>query len=109
MAFAWVATGRLSAGAYLKQDKIWDYVPGEFLVEQAGGKSFDERGIHIAANKAEWLEALKEAVSNSNAETQEYGSCLALSRITRESLLPSMEDATIVFPLATQFHVAFYR
>ena len=48
VAFAWVATGRLSAGAYLKQDKIWDYVPGEFLVEQAGGKSFDEGGAYCS-------------------------------------------------------------
>lgn len=61
--FAWVAAGKLSAAAYVGIDKPWDYVPGEYLVEKAGGVTYDAEGIHLASNGDEYLEALKEVVA----------------------------------------------
>lgn len=60
--FAWVAAGRLSAATYLGWDKLWDYLPGRYLVEKAGGVVFDAEGVHLVANCEEWLGALKELV-----------------------------------------------
>ncbi len=60
--FAWVAAGRLSAGAYLGWDKLWDYLPGRYLVEKAGGVVLDKKGMHLVTNGEEWLGALKELV-----------------------------------------------
>ena len=56
--FAWVAAGRLSATMFRK-NSLWDYVPGQFLVKQAGGLIYNQDGAHIAANNNEFLETLK--------------------------------------------------
>lgn len=56
--FAWVACGRLSASIY-RNNNVWDYIPGLYLVKQAGGKVFSEKGCHIGANNAKFLELLK--------------------------------------------------
>ena len=45
-----VVLGRLSGMAFLK-DTLWDYVPGEYIVKQAGGVIYNEENLHIAANK----------------------------------------------------------
>lgn len=60
--FAWVAAGRLSATMFRK-NSLWDYVPGQFLVKQAGGLIYNQDGAHIAANNNEFLETLKERAS----------------------------------------------
>ena len=56
--FAWVASGRLSAASFVK-DTAWDYIPGLFIVEQAGGVIFNDDKIHIAANNKDFLEIMK--------------------------------------------------
>ena len=56
--YAWVACGKISGIAFLK-DTLWDYVPGEYIVKQAGGVTYNESNLHIAANTNEFLEMLK--------------------------------------------------
>lgn len=60
--FAWVAAGRLSMAGYIGKDKPWDYIPGRFIVERAGGVTYDKDGVHLVANKEECLERLKRTV-----------------------------------------------
>ena len=60
--FSWVACGRLSAVNYA-WDCMWDYVPGMYIVEKAGGSIYNDEKIHIAANSEEFVNALKEASS----------------------------------------------
>lgn len=57
--FAWVACGRLSATIFRK-DSLWDYIPGQFIVKQAGGTVYNSNGAHIAANNNQFLNVLKE-------------------------------------------------
>ena len=40
-------------------DTLWDYVPGQFIVEQAGGVIYNDTKIHIAANNESFLEIIK--------------------------------------------------
>lgn len=56
--FAWVACGKLSATNFV-WDTLWDYIPGEFIVKQAGGTIYNNKKQHIAANNLEFLEILK--------------------------------------------------
>lgn len=56
--YAWVACGRLSATIFRK-DSFWDYVPGQYIVEKAGGVIYNDNGAHIAANNNEFLEIMK--------------------------------------------------
>ena len=56
--YAWVACGKISGIAFLK-DTLWDYVPGEYIVKQAGGVTYNESNLHIATNTNEFLEMLK--------------------------------------------------
>lgn len=60
--FAWVACGRLSATIFRK-DSLWDYVPGQFIVEQAGGVTYNNNGAHVAANNDEFLKVIKDNAS----------------------------------------------
>lgn len=59
LTFAWVASGRLSATTF-KKDSPWDYIPGEFIVKQAGGFISNDTNSHMAANSKEFIEILKE-------------------------------------------------
>ncbi|MDO5556751.1 MAG: inositol monophosphatase [Clostridia bacterium] len=68
--FVWVASGRLS-GTIFTQDSYWDYVPGQFIVEKAGGVIYNSNGSHIAANSKEFLELLKENASYNENEKVE--------------------------------------
>lgn len=65
--YAWVACGRLSATIVTK-DSYWDYIPGQYIVEKAGGVIYNDNGAHIAANNNEFLEAVKEAIALNNDE-----------------------------------------
>ena len=56
--YAWVACGRLSGMAFLK-DTLWDYVSGEYIVKQAGGVIYNEENLHVAANSKEFIELFK--------------------------------------------------
>lgn len=56
--FAWVANGRLS-GTNIQFDNPWDYVPGQFIVQQAGGVIYNDTKNHIAANCKPFLEIIK--------------------------------------------------
>lgn len=57
--FAWVACGRLG-GTIFRKDSAWDYVPGMYLVQQAGGFVSDKEMAHAAANSPEFLKILVE-------------------------------------------------
>lgn len=57
--FAYVACGRLSATNFV-WDTLWDYIPGQFIVEQAGGVIYNDTKMHIAANNQSFLEIMKE-------------------------------------------------
>lgn len=65
--YAWVACGRLSATIFRK-DSLWDYVPGQYIVEKAGGVIYNDSGAHIAANNNEFLQVLKDSASLNNDE-----------------------------------------
>lgn len=65
--FAYVACGRFS-GTNFVWDTLWDYVPGQFIVEQAGGVIYNNTKMHIAANNEDFLQILKE---NSSVNTNE--------------------------------------
>lgn len=65
--FAYVACGRFSATNFV-WDTLWDYVPGQFIVEQAGGVVYNDTKMHIAANNESFLEIMKE---NSSVNTDE--------------------------------------
>lgn len=56
--YAWVACGRLSGMAFLK-DTLWDYVPGEYIVKQAGGVIYNEENLHVAANNKDFIKIFK--------------------------------------------------
>ncbi len=56
--FAWVACGKLSATNFV-WDTVWDYIPGQFLVEKAGGVIYNNIKTHIAANNQSFLEDIK--------------------------------------------------
>ena len=57
--FAWVASGKISAVNFV-WNTLWDYVPGQFIVEKAGGVIYNNERTHIAANSEEFLDLLKE-------------------------------------------------
>ena len=56
--FAWVACGRISATNFVK-DTLWDYIPGQYIVEKAGGVIYNSTKMHIAANNEEFLQMMK--------------------------------------------------
>ena len=55
--FAWTACGKLSGTSFVWHT-LWDYVPGQFIVEKAGGVIYNNDMVHIAANNSEVLEVL---------------------------------------------------
>ena len=57
--FAWTACGKISGTCFIWHT-LWDYIPGQFLVEKAGGVIYNNDKIHIAANTDELIEILKE-------------------------------------------------
>ena len=57
--FAFVAAGRLSAVSFI-WNSYWDYIPGKYIVEKAGGVTYDEEKMHIAANSQEFIDILKQ-------------------------------------------------
>lgn len=65
--FAWVASGKLSATNFV-WDTLWDYIPGQFIVEKAGGVIHNDTRMHIAANNKEFLQIMK---NNSSFNTNE--------------------------------------
>lgn len=56
--FAWVASGKLSATNFV-WDTLWDYIPGQFIVEKAGGVIYNDTKMHIAANSEEFLQIMR--------------------------------------------------
>lgn len=65
--YAWVACGRLSSTIFRK-DSLWDYVPGQYIVEKAGGVIYNDNGAHIAANNNEFLQVIKNSATLNNDE-----------------------------------------
>lgn len=65
--FAWVASGKLSATNFV-WDTSWDYIPGEFIVEKAGGVVYNDKNMHIAANNLEFLQTMKNNTSINSEE-----------------------------------------
>ena len=50
--FAWLAIGRLDVVTYERSDRLWDYIGGELMVENAGGTlglSKEDPNIAVAA------------------------------------------------------------
>lgn len=60
---AWVAQGSYG-GVIFKNNCLWDYVPGQFLVKQAGGYIYNSEGVHIAANSKDFADLLIEKAGN---------------------------------------------
>lgn len=58
ISMAYVASGRIH-GAVFRSDKAWDYEPGLFLIEMAGGKIMNIPGFHAGAMNEEFLNILK--------------------------------------------------
>ena len=54
---SWVACGKLSAFVF-NVNNYWDYIPGQFLIKQAGGYVIDNDCCHIAASSKELAELL---------------------------------------------------
>ena len=50
--FAYVASG-VFGGTIFRHENFWDYIPGQYLVKQAGGFIYNDKGCHIAANNEE--------------------------------------------------------
>ncbi len=55
---AFVASGKIH-GAVYRSDKPWDYEPGLFIIEMAGGKTMNVSGFHAGAMNEEFLNILK--------------------------------------------------
>ena len=55
--FSWVASGKLGAVIF-GYNTVWDYIPGMFLVEKAGGYTYNSDNIHLATNSKEFLNIL---------------------------------------------------
>ncbi len=55
---AFVAAGRIH-GAVFRNDEVWDFEPGLFLIEKAGGKTMNMPGFHAGAMNEEFLQILK--------------------------------------------------
>ena len=70
--FAYVASGKLSATNFV-WNTLWDYIPGQFIVEKAGGVIYNDNKMHIAANNEEFLEVMK---NNSSVDTTEKLTCI---------------------------------
>jgi len=60
--FAWASRG-CYCGVHFHKDNPWDYVPGQYLMERAGGISYNAPGMHITAANKECLEILKNIVT----------------------------------------------
>ena len=56
--FAWTACGKISAVNFV-WNTVWDYVPGQYIVKQAGGIIYNDEKNHIAANNKKMLENMK--------------------------------------------------
>ncbi len=56
--YAWTAKG-IYSGVIYKLNHCWDYIPGEYLVKQAGGIISDLDNEHIAACDKECFDILK--------------------------------------------------
>jgi myo-inositol-1(or 4)-monophosphatase len=65
--FAWVASGKLSATSFV-WDTVWDYIPGQFIVQKAGGVIYNDTKMHIAANNEEFLQIM---INNTSVNTDE--------------------------------------
>lgn len=56
--FAWTAAGKLG-GTLCGLDTPWDYIPGMYLVKQAGGFTYSDKNVNIATNSVELCEIFK--------------------------------------------------
>ena len=59
LAFAWTASGKLG-GTIFQSETPWDFVPGIFLVKQAGGFVVNKTGCHLASCTKEFANVLKQ-------------------------------------------------
>ena len=62
-----MACGKLSATNFV-WDTLWDYIPGQFIVEKAGGVIYNDTKMHIATNNEEFLQIMRK---NSSVNTDE--------------------------------------
>lgn len=56
--FAWVACGR-TCGTIFSKSTVWDYIPGQHLVEMAGGYIENKTNYHIGINNKKYVKYLK--------------------------------------------------
>lgn len=56
--YAWLASGKFS-GVIYKRESVWDYLPGQYLVECAGGVVLNSENEHISASNMEFAKLLK--------------------------------------------------
>ncbi len=57
LSYAWVAKGSMG-GAKLSTNHLWDYIPGQFIVEMAGGRVYNAPYNHIVGNCEEMIQLL---------------------------------------------------
>ena len=57
--YTWIASGKISAACYIGEN-LWDYVPGQYIVEKAGGVIYNSKRTHIAVNNEAFLNLLKD-------------------------------------------------
>jgi len=58
LSYAWVASGKID-GFVFKNNKYWDYVPGLYLIKQAGGFVIDKNNCHLGACTKELASTLE--------------------------------------------------
>lgn len=66
VSFAYTASGKLGGIAY-QSSAVWDYMPGQYLVKQAGGYIYSGNS-HIGANSLEFVELLKKETDSWKAD-----------------------------------------
>ena len=53
-----MACGKLSATNFIF-DTLWDYIPGQFMVQKASGVIYNDTQMHNTANSEEFLQIVK--------------------------------------------------
>ena len=71
VSMSFVAAGRIHGTVY-RSDKPWDYEPGLFLIEKAGGKTMSIPGFHAGAMNDEFLNILKLETAKKSNQTNVF-------------------------------------
>ena len=97
---AMVACGKMSAAMFKDTIHPWDIIPGEYLVQKAGGVSFVSNHIRVCANSTSWVNLLtkfeKSQPKNIPLKNEEIAENLSISENNKQTLdEPTEESETI--------------